>query len=73
MSDRQIPEWGAWLLMTATAIGGLLVGFGTGRNVINARWHTWSCAQGGATLVADSLCVRPDTSYRVPEPPKSHD
>jgi hypothetical protein len=32
------------------------------------RWRVWQCLQNHAELVADTLCVRTDTTFRVPEP-----
>jgi hypothetical protein len=34
------------------------------------KWWSHVCYDNAAVLVADSLCVRADTSYRVPEPPE---
>lgn len=35
---------------------------------IYRQWRRYNCAQRQAALVADTLCVRPDSSWRVEEP-----
>jgi hypothetical protein len=55
---------GAALTVVVFGVGGV---FDAGANEAE-RWRAWTCQQGGARLVADTLCVRADTSYRVAEP-----
>lgn len=54
-------------LYSATFAIAWITGFELGRTTEHRRWRQWECSRHGATLV-DTLCVRPDTSFRVPEP-----
>jgi hypothetical protein len=54
--------------MVAVFLIAILMAIGTASEV--GDWRRYECTRAGADLVADSLCVRPDSSWRLVEPPK---
>jgi hypothetical protein len=62
------PAFASGVIVTVVAFLAIMDATGQKPRDINTRWRSWQCEQASATLANDTLCVRPDSSWRVQEP-----